>query len=432
MDRRTHWGSASMDSLLSRHRNAAVLVAVLFLQLVLLAFQVKRGKDVPLIRIWAVAVIAPVEKASSSVIRGLVGVWRDYVDLRQARQQNHRLTEEIGRLKLSHHLLQEEAREASRLKQVLQLGSRIPFSTVACQVIGSSASETSRVLFLDKGSEVGIRPNMPVITPDGIVGKVHRVFWGSAQVLVITDPDSGVGALLEKSRVHGAALGSGGFFCQLAYVVNDQSVEVGERVLTSGEDLIYPKGLPVGTVTSVKPGRVFHEIQVQPSAQLNRLEEVLVVVRGAGRQVPSRAEGPVAAGTSPRRSGATAMAAVPPVAAATTEPEAQPAAPAAVTRAGNRPETDADKLLEAYRTAQVHKGKDQKRALVPPQPRAPSPSVVPKPSEAPKPAEALEPANAEVEAEASSARPGSQPVPTTAPAEPSDERLPAAESPPQQ
>ena len=429
MDRRTRTDSASMDSLLSRHRNAAVLVAVLFLQLVLLAFQVKRGKDVPLIRIWAVAVIAPVEKASSSVIRGLVGVWRDYVDLRQVRQQNHRLTEEIGRLKLSHHLLQEEAREASRLKQVLQLGSRIPFSTVACQVIGSSASETSRVLFLDKGSEVGIRPNMPVITPDGIVGKVHRVFWGSAQVLVITDPDSGVGALLEKSRVHGAALGSGGFFCQLAYVVNDQSVEVGERVLTSGEDLIYPKGLPIGTVTSVKPGRVFREIQVQPSARLNRLEEVLVVVRGARQLIPSRAMGPVAAGASPRRSGATAMAAVPPVAAATTEPEARPAA---VVRAGNRPETDADKLLEAYRTAQVHKGKDQKRALVPPQPRASLPIVVPKPSQALEPAEALAPAAAEVDAEASSARPGSEPVPTTAPAEPSDKRLPAAESSPQQ
>ena len=418
-----------MDSLLSRHRNAAVLVAVLFLQLVLLAFQVKRGKDVPLIRIWAVAVIAPVEKASSSVIRGLVGVWRDYVDLRQARQQNHRLMEEIGRLKLSHHLLQEEAREASRLKQVLQLGSRIPFSTIACQVIGSSASETSRVLFLDKGSEVGIRPNMPVITPDGIVGKVHRVFWGSAQVLVITDPDSGVGALLEKSRLHGAALGSGGFFCQLAYVVNDQSVDVGERVLTSGEDLIYPKGLPIGTVTSVKQGRVFHEIQVQPSARLNRLEEVLVVVRGAEQQIPSRAEGPVAAGTSPRQSGATAVVAVPPVAAATTEPEARAAAAA---RPGTLLETDADKLLEAYRTAQVHKGKDQNRALVPPRPRAPSPSVVAKPSQALGPAQTLGPAVAEVEAEASSARPGSQPVATTAPGGSSDKRLPAPESPPQQ
>jgi rod shape-determining protein MreC len=424
-----------MDSLLSRHRNAVVLVAALFLQLVLLAFQVKRGKDVPLIRIWAVAVIAPVEKASSSVIRGLVGVWRDYVDLRHARQDNRRLIEEIGRLKLSHHHLQEEAREARRLKEVLQLGSQIPFSSIACRVIGSSASKTSRVLFLDKGSEVGIRPNMPVITPDGIVGKVHRVFWGTAQVLVITDPDSGVGALLEKSRVHGAALGSGGFSCQLAYVVNDQSVEVGERVLTSGEDLIYPKGLPIGTVTSVKPGRVFHEIQVQPSARLNQLEEVLVVVRGARQQIPSRAEGPVAAGASPRRSGATAMAAVPPVAAATTEPED---GPAAVVRAGNRPETDADKLLEAYRTAQVHKGKDQKRALAPPQPRASSPIVVPKlaeapePAEAPKPAEALAPATAEVEAGASSARPGSQPVATTVPAGSSDKRLPAPESPPQQ
>ena len=411
-----------MDSLLSRHRNAVVLVAVLFLQLVLLAFQVKRDKDVPLIRIWAVAVIAPVEKASSSVIRGLVGVWRDYVDLRQTRQENRRLMEEIGRLKLSHHHLQEEAREARRLKEVLQLGSQIPFSSIACRVIGSSASETSRVLFLDKGSEVGIRPNMPVITPNGIVGKVYRVFWGSAQVLVITDPDSGVGALLEKSRVHGAVLGSGGFFCKLTYVVNGQSVEVGERVLTSGEDLIYPKGLPIGAVTSVKPGRVFHEIEVQPSARLNRLEEVLVVVRGAGQQIPSRAEAPFVAGTSPRQARATVAAAAPPVAAATTKPKAR----AAAARAGTRPETDADKLLEAYRTAQLHKGTDRKRALVPPQPRTPPPAVVPRPSEVPEPAAT----EVETEAEASDVGPARPPVATTAPEEPADKQLPSPELPP--
>ena len=413
-----------MDRLLSRHRNAVVLVAVLFLQLVLLAFQVKRDKDVPLIRIWAVAVIAPVEKASSSVIRGLVGVWRDYVDLRHTRQENTRLSEEIGRLKLAHHRLQEEAREARRLKEMLQLGSQIPFSTVACRVVGSSASETSRVLFLNKGSEVGIRPNMPVITPDGIVGKVHRVFWGSAQVLVITDPDSGVGALLEKSRVHGAVLGSGGFFCQLAYVVNEQSVEVGERVLTSGEDLIYPKGLPVGVVTSVKPGRVFQEIRVQPSARLNRLEEVLVVVRGAGQEIPSGAEATAVATTSPRQARASVVAAVPPAAGATTKPEARLTE---VARPGTRPETDADKLLKAYRTAQVHKGEDQKRALVPPQPRAAPPAVVPKPSEALDPAAT----EAEAEAEASAAGPGSQPAATAAPEEPPDKRLPRPEAPPQ-
>ena len=412
-----------MDSLLSRHRNAVVLVAALFLQLVLLAFQVKLDKDIPLIRIWAVAVITPVEKASSSVIRGLVGVWRDYVDLRHARQDNRRLIEEIGRLKLSHHHLQEEAREARRLKEVLQLGSQIPFSSIACRVIGSSASKTSRVLFLDKGSEVGIRPNMPVITPDGIVGKVHRVFWGSAQVLVITDPDSGVGALLEKSRVHGAVRGSGGFFCQLAYVVNGQSVEVGEQVLTSGEDLIYPKGLPIGSVISVKPGRVFHEIEVQPSARLNRLEEVLVIVRGAGKQIPTRAEAPFVTRTSPRQAGATVATAAPPVVAATTKAETRAKAEA---RPRTKPETDADKLLEAYRTAQLHKGKDQKRALVPPQRRTPPPAVVPGPSEAPEPA-AIE---VEAEAAASDAGPGSQPVAATAPEKPTDRRLPSPEPPP--
>ena len=138
-----------MDSLLSRHRNAVVLVAVLFLQLVLLAFQVKRDQDVPLIRIWAVAVITPVEKASSSVIRGLVGLWRDYVDLRQARQENRHLIEEIGRLKLVHHRLQEEAREGPPTEGTIATEQSSPLLGCSClghrfQRFGNLARAVSR------------------------------------------------------------------------------------------------------------------------------------------------------------------------------------------------------------------------------------------------------------------------------------------------
>ncbi len=398
-----------MDTLFSRHRNAMVLVAVLFLQLVLLAFQVKRDKDVPLIRIWAVALITPFEKFASFGIRGVGGLWTDYVDLRSARRESYRLAEEVGRLKLSHQQLREEALEARRLKALLDFRGEIPSQTVAARVIGSSASETSRVLFIDQGSNAGIRPNMPVITPDGIVGKVHRVFWSSSQVLVITDPDSGVGALLEKSRVHGALRGHSGFFCQLRYIVTDEKVEVGERVYTSGEDLIYPKGLPIGVVTTAKPGNVFKEITVQPFARLNRLEEVLVIVRKVDQEILTR---PGPEGT------ATAEAAVP-VAPPPTSPAARPAtpgglpatsapAPAAANQqqqppdqsrrqplpgmgdgARARPETDADKLLEAYRAAAAKKTGAAAAAAAAPAARPPAGGT--QPDQAPRPGPAAPP-----------------------------------------
>ena len=251
---------------------------------------------------------------------------------------------------------------------------------------------------------------MPVITPDGIVGKVHRVFWGSARVLVITDPDSGVGALLEKSRVHGVLQGSGGFFCQLAYVVNDERVEVGEHVLTSGEDLIYPKGLPIGVVTSVRPGPVFRQIRIRPSARLNRLEEVLVIVHGTGQKIRSRPESAAVATSSPRKPGSVVVAATLPT------PPATNAGPRAAETTRIRPETDGDKLLRAYRAARADPGRGRKRAVRTPQRPVPIPAVSPQPTDAPPPAAS----RAEVEGVASAASPRSQPAITTVPEDPPD------------
>ncbi len=342
-----------MDTLFSRYRNVMLLVAVLFIQLVMLAFQVKRERDVPLIRVWAVSVITPIEKVSSGTVRAVVGTWQNYLDLRHTRQENQTLSEEVHRLKLNAYQLHDEAQEARRLEALLDFKRESQSEMAAARVIGSSASETSRVLFIDRGSEAHIRRNMAVITPDGIVGKVYRVFHGASQVLVITDPDSGVGALLADSRLHGPLRGVGGFFCQMRYIPNEEKVELGDRVFTSGEDMIYPKGLPIGTVSSIRPGPVFKEITVQPSAKLNRLEEVLVVLRGADQEIPDKPEpapAPAAAEEVP-------PAMLPgPIGKPGSEMTGPAAAPAAKPREGKlmpvatQPgETDADRLMLAAR-----------------------------------------------------------------------------------
>jgi rod shape-determining protein MreC len=147
-------------------------------------------------------------------------------------------------------------------------------------VIGTSGSEQSRVLYIDKGANDGIKADMAVITPTGIVGKIVQAFPSSSQVLPINDQLSGVGAALKALRLQGILKGAANGTTTLQYIMSDEPVKLGEEVITSGGDRIFPKGLPIGTVASVEPGKdLFLNIRVIPSARLDRLEEVLVVTK---------------------------------------------------------------------------------------------------------------------------------------------------------
>jgi rod shape-determining protein MreC len=178
------------------------------------------------------------------------------------------------------------------------LGFREQFiaQTTAAQVIGSTGSEQSRGVYIDKGGNDGIKTDMAVITSDGIVGKVLHVYRSTSFVLLINDQSSGVGAILEKSRLQGILRGSGSGEVVLEKVMSDETVPAGERVLTSGGDRIFPKGLPIGTVTRVSPGaELFLNIRVKPLANLGRLEEVLVVTKIDEKQVEPGEAGPARA-----------------------------------------------------------------------------------------------------------------------------------------
>jgi rod shape-determining protein MreC len=156
---------------------------------------------------------------------------------------------------------------------------------VAAEVIASSPGENSNAIFIDKGSDSGLTTDLAVITPEGVVGKIVAIFPHSAQVLLVVDPSSGVGVTLAQSRVQGILKGSTNAFCDLHYVMNEESVSRGEAVVTSGLDQVYPKGLPVGTVVSVGNGNIYKTITVKPSVDLNRLEMVLVALKpGAAEQ----------------------------------------------------------------------------------------------------------------------------------------------------
>ncbi|HSA93106.1 MAG TPA: rod shape-determining protein MreC [Terriglobales bacterium] len=272
-----------MDNFIGRYRNLTILTAVLFAQVLGLGIQVRRPTDSgsqSLIRIWTVAAISPIEKAIVRVHEAVGDLWLSYVDLRGVRVENHALRSQLDRLRLEQARLEQEAAQGRRLGALLDFKQQFIGETVAARLIGSSGSRHSRVLYLDKGSEHGLRNGMAVISPQGIVGKITAVLPTSAQVLEIRDADSGVGVILEKSRLHAVLKGTTDGRTMLRYVMGDEKVEVGERLLTTGGDRIFPRGLPVGTVTSVGPGPdAFLAIVVEPAADLDRLEEVLVVTR---------------------------------------------------------------------------------------------------------------------------------------------------------
>ncbi|MGO9211496.1 MAG: rod shape-determining protein MreC [Terriglobales bacterium] len=288
-----------MENFFSRYRNASLLVLVLFAQVMGLAVQVKRTETggTRLIRFWVVNAIAPLEKSLVSTSHGVRNVWRNYVYLRGVRHENRDLREQVERLRIEQVRLSEDAAQARRLQALLGFKEQFISQTVAAQVIGSSGSDQSHLVYIDKGSSNGIKPDMAVITPDGIVGKVLSVYHGYSQVLLINDPSSGVGAILESSRLQGILQGTAAGETMLKYVMSDEKVVAGERVLTSGGDRIFPKGLPVGAVQQTNPGSdLFLNIRVKPAADLGRLEEVLVVTRVV-ETTPSTAEpsGPVRA-----------------------------------------------------------------------------------------------------------------------------------------
>ncbi len=290
-----------MESVLGRYKNLIVLVAVLFAQVLGLAVQVKRTTDTEssrLIRVWAVSAITPFEKVLVWVQTGTGNLWHNYFYLRGVRAENRELKQQLEQLRLEHVRLNEDAAQARRLQVLLGFKEQFISETVPAQVIGSGGSEQSRIVYIDKGEHSGVKPDMAVITGTGVVGKVLKVFRSTSQVLLIDDQSSGVGGILEKSRLQGIVRGTPAGEVVLEKIMNDEAVQAGDIVRTSGGDRIFPKGLPVGVVTRVSNGTgsdLFLNIRVRPAANLAKLEEVLVVTKVEEREPTSAEAGPVRA-----------------------------------------------------------------------------------------------------------------------------------------
>jgi rod shape-determining protein MreC len=263
----------------SKHRSLTLLAGVLIAQLLLLAVQIKRDSRGRLIRVWAISAAYPFEKSGAWGFGKVRGVWTHYFALQTTERENEALRIENDALKLTISQLQGRAAEADRLGALLsfkQNHEKVPM--VGGRVIAASAGTASRTIEIDRGERDGIKRNMAVITPDGAVGKVIEVFGNTSQVLLLTDKEGGAGAMLVDTRTQGPVGGTGEPTMLMKYVATDENVAVGEKIVTSGMDKIFPRDVPLGTVVEVKAGNPFKLIRVQPAAKLDRLETVIVLL----------------------------------------------------------------------------------------------------------------------------------------------------------
>jgi rod shape-determining protein MreC len=268
-----------MAGIPSRHKSIFLLTGVVLLQVLLLALQIKRDSEGRLIRVWTVGAFSPFERAGNHGIGHLRETWRHYFALQNTSRENEQLRRENDELKMQVNQLQSKAIEADRLALLLNFHkSHESVPMLGARVIATSAGTASATIMLDRGSKDHIKKNMGVITPEGVVGKVVEVYDNTSEVLLLTDKDSGVGAMLGNSRVQSPVGGAGEPLLVMKYVANDDTVNVGERVVTSGMDKIFPRDLPIGTITEIKPGNPFKSIRIHPSANLERLEEVIVLL----------------------------------------------------------------------------------------------------------------------------------------------------------
>jgi rod shape-determining protein MreC len=268
-----------MPRVLSQSRPSLLLFLLLSLHLILMASSVRGARGASLLEEAVMSLASPFLKGASWTSSGVAGLWARYADLRAVEVENRRLRAQVGTLTLEARQAEEARQEARRLRDLLALREEAgDDAVVAAQVLAHGASGTARTLLIGAGSRDGVAANQPVVSPRGVVGRVIETAPGVAKVQSILDPNSGVAAILQRTRVQGVLVGEGRETCRMDFVSEGAGVEVGDVVVTSGLDEIYPKGRILGVVAAVGEAQgLTRYVQVRPEVDLQRLEEVLVL-----------------------------------------------------------------------------------------------------------------------------------------------------------
>ena len=246
----------------------------------LISLQGRRHIDTSIVRVWILDSLAPMEKLADRGTYGVRYVWDRYIGLIGLYDENERLKRDNDALRMQIAAHSEAVLEAQRIRALADLQDSGFGKSVIARVIGRDPAR-SQTITIDKGLAHGLKPDAAVITANGIVGRVIHSSNFFSIVQLIVDGQSAVGVMLQSSRRQGILKGTGGRDLDLDYIDDDNELKEGDVFLTSGDDRVYPKGLPVGTIISIgqrRAGALFKSVQVRPSADLGRLEEVLCII----------------------------------------------------------------------------------------------------------------------------------------------------------
>ncbi len=269
-----------MITLLKRHQIIIASLLLCLFSLHLASADRKGTGGTVLVKGLLDLTVAPVQSAILQTKNSFKELWQGYVYLVEVNQENEALRKDVNRLVEENNKLKEELWLNMRLKELLAFKESAPFSTVAAGILGfNRGAGWIRTVKLNKGTKDGINVDMPLLSPDGVVGRVVEVSRHTSTALLLNDPRSNIDVILQRTRVKGVVEGNGTGGLILKYVRLLEDVQVGARVVTAGHSGIFPKGLLVGEVRAVEKGEdnFFNYIEVKPGANLKKLEEVLIV-----------------------------------------------------------------------------------------------------------------------------------------------------------
>jgi rod shape-determining protein MreC len=284
-------------------RNRLLATAALFLVLaagMILRTGTTHGRDDQLGRIF-LELMAPLERAGTFASRTVADAWESASGLLRARDEAEALRGRVRQLEQDTARLAETEAENARLRTLLDFRKTLGGTLLTTRVIGHDAAGLSRTLVIDQGSAAGIAKGAAVLAPGGIVGQVFQVSPHAARVLLVSDHNSGVDAVVQRTRGRGIVEGTADGRCGLKFVKRTEDLQVGDLVVSSGLDGIFPRGLPIGHIQAVdKQGQgLFQYAQIEPAVDAERLEEVLVMA--GALPAPPLTDDPEAPGPPPGR-----------------------------------------------------------------------------------------------------------------------------------
>jgi rod shape-determining protein MreC len=269
--------------LLRRYTIPAFITLLLLSALILMSLRVKQRTGIDFFDALVMEFSAPFQKASTFVIKKVQGIFYGYFFLVHLQKENTMLKQRMAELQKENHQLKEMEFANERLQKLLQFREKISSSVIAAEVIGQDPTSWFKSMTINKGEKDGVRRGMAVISPEGVVGQILKTAPNHSIVLLITDYNSAIDSIVQRTRARAIVEGKGQNRCQLKYLLRSEEVAPGDIVVTSGLGGNLPKGLLVGEVRSTdkKGHSIFQYAELVPGVDLTKLEEVLVITRSS-------------------------------------------------------------------------------------------------------------------------------------------------------